>query len=100
MTDLAHRVAWYEAGMDGSERTPGVRPGAGQLWYRLLSLPVAERLDLLTRFLEDADVAYRCLVMDHEATIDHDRRRLLDAHTRLDAIINAPSGPRPVLPES
>lgn len=85
MTDLVHRVAWYEAGMDGSERTPGVRPGAGQLWYRLLSLPVAERMDLLTRFLDDADNAYRCRALDHDSTIEHDQRRLAEAHARLDA---------------
>lgn len=98
--DFAHRVAWYEAGADGTEREPAVRPSAGQLWYRLLSLPVADRFALLTRFLDDADTAHRCFAMDHVGTLEHDKQRLRDAHARLDAIYNPPSGQHAAPPAS
>lgn len=91
--DLTHRVAWYEAGADGTAREEQtVRPSAGQLWYRLLSLPVADRLALLGRFLDDADFAYRCMAMDHTGRLTHAEHRANDALARLEAIYNPPSG--------
>lgn len=102
MTDDAHRIAWYEAGADGSAREPAVRPSTGQLWYRLLSLPVADRLALLGLFLDDADAAYRCVAMDHEGRLTHAEARAAAALARLDAIIDPPTGAHawsPILPE-
>ncbi len=59
------------AGSDPTQPAEGTTLTAGQLWHRLLNMPVEERLLQLRRALEADDQARSCFVADHAGRMQY-----------------------------